>query len=300
MRTITVLVGLLLSTSPAWAQSRVYTNADLSAHPVTWRSSVTPEQLAGLEARQFRGSPVQDWGPQVVIVDSSSTDGPFGAFAAFSPSYVAPGGVSFETVGPAYYGGNGYGYRLRGRVWLRLWHRAMGRDTRARACPTAGDGATRRRSIAAGHTRSGPDAAGHHARAIAAAGRTAAAGLTCPVTLVARYADQGPPRGRGIPAGGVAPPSNTPVLSVVAALPSGRRAPRVWSLFSVNGPLKLTIFSSRLWFCGRLRVVRTLRASGALCARSPCRRDTNIQGGTLHTRRRDRRRLETAHPHPSV
>ncbi len=114
MRTITVLVGLLLSTSQAWAQSRVYTNADLSAHPVTtWSRSVTADELAGLEARQFQGSPVQEWGPQVVILDSQATDGPFGAFPAFIPSGVAPGGVSFETVGPIYGGygyGSGYGY----------------------------------------------------------------------------------------------------------------------------------------------------------------------------------------------
>src|SRR5215510_8547787 len=51
------------------------------------------------------------------------------------------------------------------------------------------------------------------------------------VVIIARakwpvHADQGPPRGRGIPAGGVAPPANTPGILGRRALPSGRRAPR--------------------------------------------------------------------------
>ena len=37
--------------------------------------------------------------------------------------------------------------------------------------------------------------------------------------------DQVLPSGRGIPAGGVAPPSNTPGILGRRALPSGRRAP---------------------------------------------------------------------------
>ena len=43
--------------------------------------------------------------------------------------------------------------------------------------------------------------------------------------LVARLAEAEPPSGRGIPAGGVAPPSNTPGILGRRALPSGRRAP---------------------------------------------------------------------------
>jgi len=107
VKPITVLVGLLLATS-AGAQSRLYTNADVGRPLSPNRPSVTAEQLAGLQTHQFR-LPVDAWGPQVVILDSQVTDGPFGAFAPFSPSHVAPGGAYFETVGPAYYGGYGYG-----------------------------------------------------------------------------------------------------------------------------------------------------------------------------------------------
>lgn len=53
MKPITLLVALLTA-APVCAQSRVYTNADLTAHPSTWTRTVTPEELAGLKAREFQ------------------------------------------------------------------------------------------------------------------------------------------------------------------------------------------------------------------------------------------------------
>jgi hypothetical protein len=53
MKTITVLVGLVLTALPAVAQSKVYTNRDLTPTSVTWTRTVTPEELAGLKAREY-------------------------------------------------------------------------------------------------------------------------------------------------------------------------------------------------------------------------------------------------------
>lgn len=62
------LITVLLVAAPAFAQSRVYTNADLTAHPVTqWSRSVTAEELAGLKAREFH-LPTRRPAPDVLIV----------------------------------------------------------------------------------------------------------------------------------------------------------------------------------------------------------------------------------------
>jgi hypothetical protein len=106
MKQILLAITLVSTTSmSANAQSRLYTNADLNK-PVKYTRTVTPEELAGLVARQFpvvvfppstqvtivTSSPtagavndVQPVGPQVLILNSSSTAGPFGEFAPFSP-----------------------------------------------------------------------------------------------------------------------------------------------------------------------------------------------------------------------
>jgi hypothetical protein len=53
MRTPTLLVGILCAALPAAAQSRVYTNADLTTHPVTsWTRTVTAAELASLREHQ--------------------------------------------------------------------------------------------------------------------------------------------------------------------------------------------------------------------------------------------------------
>jgi len=53
--------------------------------------------------------------------------------------------------------------------------------------------------------------------------------------LVSRYRDSHIIRGRGIPAGGVAPPSNTLSIFGRRALPAGRRAPRLMPRITVPG-----------------------------------------------------------------
>jgi hypothetical protein len=63
------LVAVLLFATPAFSQSRLYTNADLTPKPVTWTRTVTPEELRGLEARQFR-LPILPDGPTVIFVST--------------------------------------------------------------------------------------------------------------------------------------------------------------------------------------------------------------------------------------
>jgi hypothetical protein len=83
MITLTLL-SLLLASSPAFAQDRVYTNADLGHHQVTWNRSVTGAEAAAILApHQFVYTPPLPHGPKVVILHSSSTAGPFGEFPPF-------------------------------------------------------------------------------------------------------------------------------------------------------------------------------------------------------------------------
>jgi len=102
MKTITVLVGLLCTALPAAAQSRVYTNADLTPRPVTaWTRTVTPAELASLESRQFRPSwspSERPYGPVVVILPNTPL------FAPFEPTRPLSEPWSMTT-----YVGGGYG-----------------------------------------------------------------------------------------------------------------------------------------------------------------------------------------------
>jgi len=72
MRTLP-LIAMLLASSPAFGQSRVYTNADLG-RPMS-RATVTPEEWASLVAHQFRlpPAPERPTGPTVVVVDTTPT-----------------------------------------------------------------------------------------------------------------------------------------------------------------------------------------------------------------------------------
>jgi hypothetical protein len=84
MKTIPILVALVLTALPATAQSRVYTNADLTSGAVTWTRTVTAEELRGLEARQFRSAaaperPVRGDGPTVTVVPHTPWFPPFAA-----------------------------------------------------------------------------------------------------------------------------------------------------------------------------------------------------------------------------
>jgi len=80
MKTITVLVALLCTAVPAGAQSKVYTNADLTTRPVTtWTRTVTPDELAGLKAREYVYVPERRTGPRVVILPNTPLFPPFAA-----------------------------------------------------------------------------------------------------------------------------------------------------------------------------------------------------------------------------
>jgi hypothetical protein len=75
--TILLLIMALLVASPAFSQTNVYTNADLGRPLSPNRGTVTPEQLASLQAHHFRLPTTYD-GPTVTIASSSPTGGPFG------------------------------------------------------------------------------------------------------------------------------------------------------------------------------------------------------------------------------
>jgi hypothetical protein len=62
------VIVVLLTAAPVCAQARVYTNADLSPHPVTWSRSVTAAELAGLQDRAFRLPAALPLEPTVIIV----------------------------------------------------------------------------------------------------------------------------------------------------------------------------------------------------------------------------------------
>ena len=80
--------------------------------------------------------------------------------------------------------------------------------------------------------------------------------------LVACPRSTSTPRGRGIPAGGVAPPSHTPGILSRRALPSGRRAPRFWSLFNVDRPLGIQTSDSLAERLGRSPIKSESRCAG--------------------------------------
>jgi hypothetical protein len=63
------LIAVLCAPLPAVAQTaKVYTNADLGQKTVTWQHSVTPDEWAGIVARQFIPPPqVSPWGPSVYV-----------------------------------------------------------------------------------------------------------------------------------------------------------------------------------------------------------------------------------------
>ena len=92
----------MLANAPAFAQSRVYTNADLG-RPLERTVTVTPQQLASLAAHQFRLPSSYPPGPQVVIIGHPE-DGPFGPFKELLPT--APLSNGPYQFGPSwFYGG---------------------------------------------------------------------------------------------------------------------------------------------------------------------------------------------------
>jgi len=78
VKSLLLIVGFFLAT-PAWSQTKVYTNADLG-HPLSPnRVTVTAEQLASLAAHQFRVPRTFD-GPTGVTSGLQPTMGPFGDY----------------------------------------------------------------------------------------------------------------------------------------------------------------------------------------------------------------------------
>jgi hypothetical protein len=150
VKSLIVIVGLFLST-PAWSQTKVYTNADLG-HPLSPnRATVTAEQLASLAAHQFRVPRTFD-GPTGVTSGLQATMGPFTdyqntilprrldgtllsdapwvAYAPgpfYAPVYYPPS-VPYATTGS--YGGVHPGRRSHGRA--AAGSRPAGRPTRGR------------------------------------------------------------------------------------------------------------------------------------------------------------------------
>lgn len=118
---------VLLTAVPASAQSRVYTNADLTSRPVTaWTVRVTPEELESLRQHQYHAPPtVRDDGPRVYVMGSSPTAGPFGEFKPFPIArrldgtfYGDPPYLQFGYVG-RFYGSGFYGSGFNRRSYER-------------------------------------------------------------------------------------------------------------------------------------------------------------------------------------
>jgi hypothetical protein len=87
MRLTTLFLVFLASATVAAQEARVYTNKDLvQGRAIARKRTVTPEELRGLEERQFKFQPPLPNGPRVVGVWSSPTAGPFGEF----PHYREP------------------------------------------------------------------------------------------------------------------------------------------------------------------------------------------------------------------
>lgn len=117
MRIIPFMVGLLV-VSPAFAQSRVFTNADLGK-PLTRSTTLRPDEAAAILAPyQFVDVAPREWflGPTVTVVNSSPTAGPFGEFREFGPSRRLDGSFFTDSQwSTATYGG-WQGPSLRGRA----------------------------------------------------------------------------------------------------------------------------------------------------------------------------------------
>jgi hypothetical protein len=103
-------VACVLITAPAFAQSRVYTNADLGK-PRTWSHTATAEDLASLAARQFVAPPVFPDSPTVLLIQGDPSHGPFGPLEITPAQPLDPNWQNNAWYGPGYIGG-WYGSRL--------------------------------------------------------------------------------------------------------------------------------------------------------------------------------------------
>ena len=105
-------VACLLIAAPAFAQSRVYTNADLGK-PRTWSHTATAQELASLAARQFVAPPVFPDSPTVLIIGGDPSHGPFGPLEITPAQPLDPNWQNNGWYGGGYIGGGWYGSRQR-------------------------------------------------------------------------------------------------------------------------------------------------------------------------------------------
>ena len=119
-----VVVALVALAAPVSAQSRLYTNADLTPTPVaSWTRTVTADQLQGLRARAYvYVPPAPRAGPRVVILPNTPL------FAPFEPTRPLSDPWSMTTILGGY--GHGYGHRHDDRPGVHLVYGA--RDGRVR------------------------------------------------------------------------------------------------------------------------------------------------------------------------
>jgi len=103
-------VACLLLAAPAFAQSRVYTNADLGK-PRTWSHTATAQELASLAARQFVAPPVFPDNPTVLIIAGDPSHGPFGPLEVTPAQPLDPNWQNNAWYGSGYIGGGWYGGR---------------------------------------------------------------------------------------------------------------------------------------------------------------------------------------------
>ena len=98
-----LIIGLCVA-SPAWSQTKVYTNADLGRPLAATRPTVSPEILASLAAHQFR-LPVISEGPTVTSSGLSPTGGPFSDYQNVIPSRRLDGSLWSDPPWTSYYPG---------------------------------------------------------------------------------------------------------------------------------------------------------------------------------------------------
>jgi hypothetical protein len=101
-------VASLLITAPAFAQSRVYTNADLGK-PRTWAHTATAEDLVSLAKRQFVAPPMFPAGPTVLTIAGDPSHGPFGRLEITPAQPLDPNWQNNAWYGPGVIGGGWYG-----------------------------------------------------------------------------------------------------------------------------------------------------------------------------------------------
>ena len=135
-------VACLLIAVPAFAQSRVYTNADLGK-PRTWAHTATADDLAALAARQFVAPPIFPDSPTVLLIPGDPSHGPFGPFETTPALPLDPNWQNIPWYGGGYIGGGWYGGGLgfdRRDGWIKHGGRANRPSEHPPRIPPPGEG----------------------------------------------------------------------------------------------------------------------------------------------------------------